>query len=647
ICLQVLCECKTVSLRHHRNFNQINEVMEKIKKTVQQEIEEKASEAIDEASEQYKEELQEQVIKHALANTGAEGFAYATPVLMAFYATGKIIGETIAWQIENFFSAWFDYIHTFNEGTYNPQMFQMNGYDCAPGTDRYKKHVPPGWWGRLWQEAPFLTDTWEIVVDCNDKDTGPKWVNPDDPDYVLEEEKDIVDPGLEKDKDYVPLPEKVKDHIGQQQQEWINLIEQRHREEEQEYEQWLIGVKQRAEEFRKDCPICDPIRQQIFDILKEIEQRQQELQSALEKLKLAEGTLKQRTLEREAYEQDLAHYRDPQSFIASNGRIVTDSDLRVKRWAYGEAEEGWRDGEMTSEQLYNFWKNYDHGAAVGEYVAALERNVARARQEEIAAQEAVRQLQQLVEIIRQEIGKYEQVLDQLKKDLDECVKRCKEKAEDYVRNPPIPPPTPPQNTCRDTPPCCDFYKMLSRYGARTLSDWADIANNQGYRENLGITDQQLTILRKAETACTGSSTPPPSLPTLPVGGESPPLPPPTPPKSCSETCSSIGMYNMQPDYTSYIQSQLSSVECVSAVRVTVRTTSKDGCTCYPRNPEVAVSDSTKPVCRDTFCGDVPCGETRTCQESSDGVIAAYSATCSWEGWGVSGTTVTPLVGVSG
>src|SRR3989344_1202027 len=132
ICLQVLCECKTVSLRHHRNFNQINEVMEKIKKTVQQEIEEKASEAIDEASEQYKEELQEQVIKHALANTGAEGFEYATPVLMAFYATGKIIGETIAWQIENFFSAWFDYIHTFNEGTYNPQMFQMNGYDCAP-----------------------------------------------------------------------------------------------------------------------------------------------------------------------------------------------------------------------------------------------------------------------------------------------------------------------------------------------------------------------------------------------------------------------------------------------------------------------------------------------------------------------------------
>lgn len=647
ICIQVNCDCTTVSVQHTREFGQVNEVLERIKKTIQQKIEEDVGEAFDEMSEPYREELKEQFIKQALANTGAEGFAYATPVLMAFYGAGKAIGETIAWELDNFFSEWFDYIEKFNKGTYERRLVAETGYDCAPGSTKYKKHTPPWFWARWWQEDPYLTDTWNIVVDCKQKDTGPRWVNPDDPDY---NPTPPPDPVKGKDDDYIPLPEPVKDAIGKQQEEWINLIEQEREEsrkrEEQEHQQFLIGVKQRAEQFRKECPICDPIREQIRQWTEEMGKLQQELKAALEKLSQAEATLKQRTLEREAYERDLAAHQNPRSFAASNGRVVTDSDLRIKRWANAQAVDQWRNGELTSQQLHDFWQNYDHGAAVGQFAAALEETVKRAQQAEAGAQETVRQLQQLVQTIQQDIAEAEAAITRLQKDLDECIKKCQERAEQYVRNPPpTPPPTPPgppslpTSACRDTPPCCDFYKLISRYGLRTVSDWHEVESNAGYRENLGITDKQMETIESFATKCSQSILPPTT--SLPPTTTSLPTYQPPASKSCAETCSSIGMYYPQPDYASSIQAQLSGEVCVSGATITIRKVGKDSCTCYPAAPEVTV-DRTKPICRDTFCGDVPCGETRTCQPEPN---AAYSATCTWEGWSISGSTAVPRFGV--
>src|SRR3989344_8191955 len=181
ICIIADCECAIVTVAHTRTFGQVNEIVERIKEAVQKKIEEDVGTALEEASEEYVEEVKKEFIKKALENTAAEGLESAGLIFAVFAEVGKVIGETIAAVLDHFFAEWMNYITEFNQAGYNPQRPE----DCAPAYGRYKKHSPPGWWGRLWQEHPYLTDTWKLTVNCNG-DTS-RWVSPVDPDYVLPE----------------------------------------------------------------------------------------------------------------------------------------------------------------------------------------------------------------------------------------------------------------------------------------------------------------------------------------------------------------------------------------------------------------------------------------------------------------------------
>ena len=148
---------------------------------------------------------------------------------------------------------------------------------------------------------------------------------------------------------------------------------------------------------------------------------------------------------------------------------------------------------------------------------------------------------------------------------------------------------------------------------------------------------------------TPTSTSPPILPTkTPNKTQTPTIPPlistatpktytQTPiqtPIDCNQVCASKGWSTQKQDFSSYIFSIVNQHTCVSGAKITQPGSYKMGpCTCYDPNEKPKIEIDTKiPLCKDTFCGDVPCGERKTCQPTPD---AAYSATCTWRGWKMS------------
>ncbi|MDP3966513.1 MAG: hypothetical protein Q8Q04_03205, partial [archaeon] len=116
------------------------------------------------------------------------------------------------------------------------------------------------------------------------------------------------------------------------------------------------------------------------------------------------------------------------------------------------------------------------------------------------------------------------------------------------------------------------------------------------------------------------------------------IPPSLPPTStvpvdCHKVCTSKGWTTQKQDkekYKDYIFSEAKKYECVSGIEVKYPGSYKMGpCTCYDHEmkPEIIINKKI-PVCKDTFCGDVLCGESKNCE--LPGAIA--QATCQWMGW---------------
>jgi hypothetical protein len=128
---------------------------------------------------------------------------------------------------------------------------------------------------------------------------------------------------------------------------------------------------------------------------------------------------------------------------------------------------------------------------------------------------------------------------------------------------------------------------------------------------------------------TPTITPTPTLPPV-ISTKTPTLTPTQTPIDCIQVCASKGWNTQKSDFSSYIFSTVNQYQCVSGAKITQPGSYKVGpCTCYDPNEKPKIEIDTRiPFCKNTFCGDVPCGEKRTCQEPG----AAYSAECRWEGW---------------
>ncbi|MBI1969575.1 hypothetical protein HYS48_02680 [Candidatus Woesearchaeota archaeon] len=100
--------------------------------------------------------------------------------------------------------------------------------------------------------------------------------------------------------------------------------------------------------------------------------------------------------------------------------------------------------------------------------------------------------------------------------------------------------------------------------------------------------------------------------------------------NCEKYCTSKGYTTRQPDYTSYIESQLNQKSCVKSAHIQFPNYLKAGdCTCYSQEMPTITFDETRPICTGTVCGDVPCGESRECN-IDENTVAEVS--CNWNGW---------------
>ncbi|PIQ76001.1 hypothetical protein COU78_03505 [Candidatus Peregrinibacteria bacterium CG10_big_fil_rev_8_21_14_0_10_49_24] len=97
-------------------------------------------------------------------------------------------------------------------------------------------------------------------------------------------------------------------------------------------------------------------------------------------------------------------------------------------------------------------------------------------------------------------------------------------------------------------------------------------------------------------------------------------------QSCEDFCASVGLQPAQ-DYGSYILGELNKYSCVSGAGISVQSASRGDCKCLSV-PEINV-DTTKPICKATSCGDVPCGQSASCPGGENTTI---TVTCNWGGW---------------
>ena len=119
---------------------------------------------------------------------------------------------------------------------------------------------------------------------------------------------------------------------------------------------------------------------------------------------------------------------------------------------------------------------------------------------------------------------------------------------------------------------------------------------------------------------------------------------------CERECSQRGRSTSPTDFSSYILNYLNEYSCVSGATISMQGTltltgpAGDQCSCYStQSPSISINQE-RPICKGTVCGDVPCGESTSCQQGE----TKYTVSCNWGGWRQVGENrFTPVIGAAG
>ena len=101
-----------------------------------------------------------------------------------------------------------------------------------------------------------------------------------------------------------------------------------------------------------------------------------------------------------------------------------------------------------------------------------------------------------------------------------------------------------------------------------------------------------------------------------------------PKRSCEDVCAGQGFLLNLPDFSAEIDDTLSGESCVSGYELAFTQGRIGDCTCFVDEFPELTFDRKPPVCQETACGPVTCGETATCSEGE----AEISVSCNWSGW---------------
>ena len=678
-CIKVYCPCKIVMVTHQQDNGEIVEALERLKKAMREYLEDKAKGAASEAGEK--------VAEHVL-----EGLGIASAPFLIGLKAGMDLGAPAGEMVNRLIELVFDHIRELDEVNYK------EFGECAPSRG-HKRTFP---FSKLsewlhWHDEPVLYDTWMIRLDCDQKDEG--WVDPAtvSPDEIARQKE------LERD-----LAEREKIRIAEQDAARIKAEDDARRAQEKEEmergrREWDayvlerdVKIKRDAEVIKKDCLMCKELQAAIEQKMKELQALGPQVAEVKKKLGETQSDYQRKKAEREALERLKDRFDHPRSSAYSEGKTVTESDLRAREYAERKLFDKWLKKELTSQQLADEWNKYNPEKAKEEYKQELDKAIAEAKAIESLAQEQFQQASAEAARLEQQIKDVQAAIDALNAKLADCLKLCKEHAVDIIKGtyvvPDTDPNTPPKvgtaiskDSCSDTnrdnvPDICNdangdgvidkavliglgFTKVFKLPGGdATSKEYSSMGRvgdhvvaftntrNRIYLDPVILTADSMVIVNlRTQNRLTipliGSSPEPvpstgttttTSTPTAPVSEQPPQM-------SCSDWCSSKG-YSLTPiDHSQYILSYLNQLRCISGVHITYAGgVHSERCTCYSsEKPQISV-DSTIPVCS-TGCGEVPCDSSKSC---SCGVRCTLTASCNWSGWKQSGDSFVPVVGAN-
>lgn len=640
------CACVPISTTHTTTWMQINEMVEKIKEVIE-------SETTDYASDKAKE-LAEKGIKKVFEKIG---YGAAASGFLSGFGAGAALGAPIGEYITENINKILDTARELN----------VKGAEHLDYTPLYPNVgwvKPRGRWGNWWGENPQLKNTWNVKVKC-----GTRTITPDTSTWtpvkdLLPKPQAATPPPITKDpseQQRIEQERKEQERIEREERAREER-EQREREEkakrEQEearkrYEEEQRKLRLKAQEIMQTCPLCDPIRKQIEQVNELIKNKEQEIPDLEKAAGDAQAELNKKQKDLANAQQKLNDFKNPRSWVESDGRRVTSTDLEVQRQLSIDNWQRYKDGEQTAQETMDNWANQNDPAKHEEAKKNAEQRLEKAVKD---AEQAVKDAQQKLDKAKQDLSKAKQQLENLKKELDrlrkmleDCLKKCKEYAlqiaqghyrtyEDLLQTQKTPEPT----IAQTQDPCTKYEKAISTFTRGKLST-ADYESLNNAMKLEFVTPEQMKAIQNLKEECGGKpktvivSTPQQEIiSTEPITEQ---------PKSCEEICNAKSMTTKKPDWSSYILNKLNSDGvCKKSASINYgQILSTGGCTCYStQQPSISIS-SEQLICKGTICGDIQCGNSAQCS-CGDNCVATVE--CKWGGWKQTGDTYQAQAGIT-
>lgn len=628
------CACRPIEIKHTATWLQINEQLEKIKEVIEDEIRGKAEEKAKELGEKAVKKVFEKLGYGAAASGFLSGFG-------AGVALGQPIGDYITEQINKILDL-----------AREQNIKAAEYFDYAPLRPNIGRLSPRGW--TIFGENPSMKNTWDITVRC-----GQRTIPAADASWVRPEQLAPRTPPepQEEPEEYGETEEERRDRLERERQE---REEQRRREREERerqererrereearrrYEERQRQLRQKAQEIMKTCPLCDDIRKQMEQVSEQIKNKEQEVAENEKNVgdKEAEHDKAKGKLERA--QRKLHEFRNPQSYVESQGRRVTTTDIEVQRQMSIENWQRYQRGEQSAEETMENWEKQgtpeEHEKAKKAAEERLEQDVQQAEQELKQAEQNLQQAKQQLNKSKQELSNLKNLLEELKKKLEDCLKLCKKYAMDIARGRVVDyeglkylegrdQVSEPETT---EGPYCKRYKQLIANEGFTVEDYERMSRQDLKERGVSITLQ--SVIAEAKRDCdkekgllvqTGQKvvrTPQQDIVVEDIGVE---------PASCEDICKARDMTTQRKDWSSRILNTLNEQGvCKTSAHVQFPQQLRVGnCNCYSAQPpKVTIAPDTL-ICKGTACGDVPCGSSRQC---SCGENCITTVSCKWGGW---------------
>lgn len=625
------CNCAPISATHETIWVEIQEEVEKIKKVIVDEVSEQGQNKAKELAEGAIKKVFEKLGYGAAASGFLTGFGYGA-------AMGQPVGDYLTENINKI-------LDTAKEQ--NLKATELTG-DAAPLRPNVGITTPRGRLGNLFGTNPQLINKWNIIVKCGNRKYEPStatWVPTKN---LFPKPTTSTQPTqtTESREEQAKIEREERARKQQEEQEKREREERERKEKEEaqrRYEQRQREITAKAQEIAKTCPLCDPLRQKLDELnkqLKDQEQKEAELQKQMES---AQNEIKNAKKKLQDAQDRLDRFRNPKSWIKdASGKTITSTDLEVQREASQANWQAYISGEQTAEETMNNWKNFDAEALAKAKKAAeerLENEVKKASQELENANNNLKNIQNTLTQTMQSIQDTKKAIEQTKADLEECLKKCKEKARDIAIGKITTIEELMQKPIALTGYCQKYeasigiftsgkiarqaYEELTpqqRNGfvtekeAKTIQQIKELCDREQ-----GITTQKTIAQTEQKTQTTQQNTQQTTQPA----------------QTCEQYCNSQGLSTKQQDWSQHILQTLNTQGvCKQSASINYGKIIKSGdCTCYPNQPP-AINIAPQTIKCNTPCGNIECGNSAQC---SCGEGCTLNVNCQWGGWQQTGT----------